>query len=150
MTTIPKQNDLVTSNATIVYYADGKTQLGSFATQNRQPLTFDEMPEGRCPFPREQRDLIEGAYYLGLTQSELAERHKLWDSLIEVYEGARAKATAAPAQVAQQEVAGGAVAEAHRGVAQCPDRHPAVDVARRDHGVRQHGDRHRGHARGCP
>jgi RNA polymerase sigma-70 factor (ECF subfamily) len=27
--------------------------------------------------PREQRDLIEEAYYLGLTQSELAERHKL-------------------------------------------------------------------------
>lgn len=27
--------------------------------------------------PREQRDLIEEAYFLGLTQSELAERHKL-------------------------------------------------------------------------
>lgn len=27
--------------------------------------------------PREQRDLIEEAYYLGRTQSELAERHKL-------------------------------------------------------------------------
>ncbi len=27
--------------------------------------------------PREQRELIEEAYYLGLTQSELAERHKL-------------------------------------------------------------------------
>jgi RNA polymerase sigma-70 factor (ECF subfamily) len=27
--------------------------------------------------PREQRDLIEEAEYLGLTQSELAERHKL-------------------------------------------------------------------------
>jgi RNA polymerase sigma-70 factor, ECF subfamily len=27
--------------------------------------------------PREQRDLIEDAYYLGLTQSELAERHRL-------------------------------------------------------------------------
>ena len=27
--------------------------------------------------PREQRDLIEEAYYLGHTQSELAERHKL-------------------------------------------------------------------------
>jgi RNA polymerase sigma-70 factor (ECF subfamily) len=27
--------------------------------------------------PREQRDLIEEAYYLGLTQSELAQRHKL-------------------------------------------------------------------------
>jgi RNA polymerase sigma-70 factor, ECF subfamily len=27
--------------------------------------------------PREQRDLIEDAYYLGFTQSELAERHKL-------------------------------------------------------------------------
>ncbi len=27
--------------------------------------------------PREQRDLIEDAYYLGFTQSEIAERHKL-------------------------------------------------------------------------
>jgi RNA polymerase sigma-70 factor, ECF subfamily len=27
--------------------------------------------------PREQRDLIEEAYYQGLTHSELAERHKL-------------------------------------------------------------------------
>ena len=27
--------------------------------------------------PRDQRDLIEDAYYLGLTQSELAERHRL-------------------------------------------------------------------------
>ena len=27
--------------------------------------------------PHEQRDLIEEAYYLGLTQSELAKRHKL-------------------------------------------------------------------------
>jgi RNA polymerase sigma-70 factor (ECF subfamily) len=27
--------------------------------------------------PRDQRDLIEEAYYLGLTQSELAERHRL-------------------------------------------------------------------------
>src|SRR5215210_2168633 len=28
-----------------VYYNDGKTRMGSFAVQNRQPLSFDEMPE---------------------------------------------------------------------------------------------------------
>jgi membrane peptidoglycan carboxypeptidase len=28
-----------------VYYNDGKSRLGSFAVQNREPLTFDKMPE---------------------------------------------------------------------------------------------------------
>src|SRR5918998_2426901 len=28
-----------------VYYNDGKTRMGSFAIQNRQPLDFDKMPE---------------------------------------------------------------------------------------------------------
>ncbi|GAB3405570.1 transglycosylase domain-containing protein [Flindersiella endophytica] len=45
MTTIPKQNDLVTSNATIVYYADGKTQLGTFAAQNRISVDLDKISD---------------------------------------------------------------------------------------------------------
>jgi membrane peptidoglycan carboxypeptidase len=41
LTPIPDPNQLVTANATIVYYADGTTQLGRFAARNRisVPLT---------------------------------------------------------------------------------------------------------------
>jgi membrane peptidoglycan carboxypeptidase len=40
----PNPNAEFETATTFVYYNDGKTQLGSFAIQNRQPLTFDEMP----------------------------------------------------------------------------------------------------------
>ncbi|HET9650005.1 MAG TPA: transglycosylase domain-containing protein [Microlunatus sp.] len=41
----PNPNAEFETATTFVYYNDGKTQLGSFAIQNRQPLTFDQMPE---------------------------------------------------------------------------------------------------------
>ncbi len=41
----PNPNADFETATTFVYYNDGKTQLGSFAIQNRQPLTFDEMPQ---------------------------------------------------------------------------------------------------------
>jgi membrane peptidoglycan carboxypeptidase len=41
----PNPNAEFETATTFVYYNDGKTQLGSFAIQNRQPLTFDEMPD---------------------------------------------------------------------------------------------------------
>ncbi len=41
----PNPNAEFETATTFVYYDDGKTQLGSFAIQNRQPLTYDEMPE---------------------------------------------------------------------------------------------------------
>ena len=61
------------------------------AVETAPPPAAPESPESRAQLseqqrtimralemlPREQRDLIEEAYFLGLTQSELAERHKL-------------------------------------------------------------------------
>lgn len=45
MTTVPKPNDLVTSNATIIYYNDGKTKLGTFAAQNRISVELKDIPD---------------------------------------------------------------------------------------------------------
>jgi membrane peptidoglycan carboxypeptidase len=42
---VPKANAAFKTATTFVYYDDGKTQLGSFAIQNRQPLTFKQMPD---------------------------------------------------------------------------------------------------------
>jgi membrane peptidoglycan carboxypeptidase len=44
-TEVPSANAAFKTATTFVYYDDGKTQLGSFAIQNRQPLTFKQMPE---------------------------------------------------------------------------------------------------------
>lgn len=44
-TKIPDPNADFQTETTNVYYSDGKTKLGSFATQNRESLDFDEIPE---------------------------------------------------------------------------------------------------------
>jgi membrane peptidoglycan carboxypeptidase len=44
-TKLPDANTDFETATTFVYYNDGKSQLGSFAIQNRQPLSFDEMPK---------------------------------------------------------------------------------------------------------
>lgn len=44
-TTRPNANADFQTATTFVYYENGKSQLGSFAVQNRQPLTFDEIPD---------------------------------------------------------------------------------------------------------
>ena len=44
-TKLPDANTDFETATTFVYYTDGKAELGSFAIQNRQPLTFDEMPQ---------------------------------------------------------------------------------------------------------
>jgi membrane peptidoglycan carboxypeptidase len=44
-TTRPDANAEFKTATTFVYYNDGKSKLGSFAIQNRTPLTFDKMPE---------------------------------------------------------------------------------------------------------
>ena len=41
----PDPNADFQTATTGVYYNDGKTRMGTFAIQNRQPLTFDKMPE---------------------------------------------------------------------------------------------------------
>ena len=44
-TTRPDANADFKTATTFVYYNDGKSELGSFAIQNRTPLTFNKMPE---------------------------------------------------------------------------------------------------------
>ena len=44
-TDLPDPNADFTTATTFVYYEDGKSELGSFAVQNRQPLEFADMPE---------------------------------------------------------------------------------------------------------
>ena len=44
-TELPNANTDFETATTFVYYNDGKAQLGSFAVQNRQPLTLKEMPQ---------------------------------------------------------------------------------------------------------
>ena len=41
----PNPNKDFQTSTTFVYYNDGKTELGTFEVQNRQPLTYEEMPE---------------------------------------------------------------------------------------------------------
>src|SRR5207342_3521750 len=43
-TTIPDPNADFETETTFVYYADGKTELGQFATQNRESIPLDTMP----------------------------------------------------------------------------------------------------------
>ncbi|MBA4607514.1 penicillin-binding protein [Aeromicrobium sp. Marseille-Q0843] len=42
---IPDPNADFQTETTNVYYSDGKTKLGSFATQNRESLEYEEIPE---------------------------------------------------------------------------------------------------------
>jgi membrane peptidoglycan carboxypeptidase len=44
-TTIPNPNADFQTETTKVYYADGKTELGQFATQNRESIAYSEMPD---------------------------------------------------------------------------------------------------------
>src|SRR4051794_27594367 len=44
-TNIPDPNRDFTTETTKVYYADGKTELGQFATQNRESIPLAEMPK---------------------------------------------------------------------------------------------------------
>ena len=44
-TNVPEPNAEFKTATTFVYYSDGKTELGSFAIQNRQPITLNQMPD---------------------------------------------------------------------------------------------------------
>jgi len=44
-TPIPDPNSDFQTETTYIYYSDGKTELGSLATQNRDSLAYDQMPE---------------------------------------------------------------------------------------------------------
>jgi membrane peptidoglycan carboxypeptidase len=44
-TTIPDPNRAAQTQTSVVYYADGKTELGRFAAQNRQLVNSDQIPE---------------------------------------------------------------------------------------------------------
>ena len=44
-TKLPNPNKDFETATTFVYWGDGKSELGDFAIQNRQPLDFDDMPD---------------------------------------------------------------------------------------------------------
>jgi membrane peptidoglycan carboxypeptidase len=43
-TNIPQAGALMTARATVVYYADGKTEIGRFSIRNRVPVSLDDVP----------------------------------------------------------------------------------------------------------
>ena len=45
MTPIPAPNDLISAQTTIVYYDNGKTEIGRFGEQNRIIVPLDQVPE---------------------------------------------------------------------------------------------------------
>ncbi|PZF81499.1 transglycosylase domain-containing protein [Jiangella anatolica] len=45
MIDVPEPNDFSTSEATIVYWDDGQTELGRFSAENREIVGIEEMPE---------------------------------------------------------------------------------------------------------
>ncbi len=45
MTPIPQPNDLISAQTTIVYYDNGKTEIGRFGEQNRIIVPLDEVPD---------------------------------------------------------------------------------------------------------
>jgi membrane peptidoglycan carboxypeptidase len=45
MTPIPQPNDLISAQTTIVYYDNGKTEIGRFGEQNRIIVELDDVPE---------------------------------------------------------------------------------------------------------
>jgi len=44
-TPIPQPNDMISAQATIVYYDDGKTEIGRFGEQNRIIIPLDQVPD---------------------------------------------------------------------------------------------------------
>ncbi|MDQ2625138.1 MAG: penicillin-binding protein, partial [Actinomycetota bacterium] len=44
-TTIPAPQDMVFAQTTTVYYADGKTEMGRFAVENREIVDYETLPE---------------------------------------------------------------------------------------------------------
>ncbi|HOC13292.1 MAG TPA: transglycosylase domain-containing protein [Propionicimonas sp.] len=42
---VPDPNSDFQTNTSFVYYADGKSKIGSFQVQNRQSITYEEMPQ---------------------------------------------------------------------------------------------------------
>jgi len=41
---IPKANAQATQAVSVVYYADGKTEMGRFTTTNRDPVELNKVP----------------------------------------------------------------------------------------------------------
>ena len=44
-TPIPQPNDLISAQTTIVYFDDGKTEIGRFGEQNRIIVPLDQVPD---------------------------------------------------------------------------------------------------------
>src|SRR5690606_27689715 len=60
---VPEPNDFSTSETTIVYFADGETELGRFSAENREVVDSDEIPETlkQATVAAEDRSFYENA-----------------------------------------------------------------------------------------
>ncbi|WP_353951810.1 transglycosylase domain-containing protein [Knoellia sp. S7-12] len=45
MVKVPKPNDLAVAQTNIIYFADGKTEMGRFSEQNREPVELKQVPK---------------------------------------------------------------------------------------------------------
>ena len=78
MTDVPEANDFSTSQATIVYWNDGKTELGRFSAENRESVGIEEIPEHvqRAVVAAEDRSFYDNSGFdpVGIVRAG-------WDSL---------------------------------------------------------------------
>lgn len=61
MTTIPTPNELATSQATVIYYADGKTEIGRLGDSTRRSVPLSEVPDHvqKAVLAAEDRDFYD-------------------------------------------------------------------------------------------
>ncbi|MFC7490616.1 MULTISPECIES: transglycosylase domain-containing protein [unclassified Knoellia] len=45
MTDVPKPNDLAVAQTNVIFFADGKTEMGRFSEQNREPVELKQIPK---------------------------------------------------------------------------------------------------------
>lgn len=73
LTTIPTPSELATSQATVVYYADGKNEVGRLGDSSRRSVPLDQVPEDvqKAILAAEDRDFYEhgGISPIGLARA---------------------------------------------------------------------------------
>jgi membrane peptidoglycan carboxypeptidase len=78
MTSVPQPNSFATSQATVVYYSDGKTEIGRYGATNRTSVPLSQVPDGvrKAVLAAEDRGFYEnrGVSPTGMTRA-------LWNNL---------------------------------------------------------------------